>query len=242
MDPGDQRTHDKAIYLKENRYDRPKEIFKVLGDLTERDGPVKKGAVMADFGCAAGEFLYFLGQRFPETERLGFDLVPELIAKAETMVPGAKFTVGSVLDRFLTAEASIDYAYLQGVLSIFDEFETTLDNLIAWTRPGGRIYVFGVFNPFPVDVWVRYRLADDPHRDHREPGWNMFSKKSISDFLNKRLGAGRHYYQPFAMPFDLEKQDDDPVRSWTMKDEAGARLFTNGLSLLLNLEVLVIRP
>ena len=53
------RTHDK-LYLKENRYDRPKEMFKFIF----KKSFIKKNAneVIGDFGCAAGEFLYFLNK------------------------------------------------------------------------------------------------------------------------------------------------------------------------------------
>jgi hypothetical protein len=65
---------------------------------------------------------------------------------------------------------------------------------------------------------VKYRLVDDPDPNHREPGWNIFSKETISSLLNKNLGEGRHSYTHFEMPFDIEANPFDPVRSWTFKD------------------------
>ena len=44
---------------------------------------------------------------------------------------------------------------------------------------------------------------------------------------------------PFEMPFDLAPQPEDPLRTWTFIT-GGRRQFTNGLSLLLNLEILEI--
>jgi hypothetical protein len=53
------RTHDK-LYLKENRYKKPKEIFKFIYNLIKKSNHNKNKKVITDFGCAAGEFLFFL--------------------------------------------------------------------------------------------------------------------------------------------------------------------------------------
>lgn len=237
-----QRTHDKEIYLKEDRYEKPKEIFKVMADLVRHDQVITTDCLVCDFGCAAGEFLYYLVRQFPEAQYTGFDVVPELIEKAREKLPDVRFQSGSVLDRSILPESSVDVAFLLGVLSIFDEFEPCISNMLYWVRPGGRIYVKGIFNKYPADVWVKYRLADDPDPSHREPGWNMFSKASIARFLDDTIGKDKHAFIPFEMPFDLEPNPDDPVRSWTFSDSHHRRLFTNGLSLLCNQEILEIRP
>jgi len=233
-----ERTHDRNVYLKEDRYENPKEIFKLLADMVRRSGIQTGGAMICDIGCATGEFIYFFKKQFPESNYIGIDNVPDLINKACQNVKGVEFKVGSVLDQKILPHSSIDITFLIGVHSIFDDFKDWFSNLLYWTRPGGRIFIFGLFNPYPVDVWVKYRLADDPDYDHMEPGWNIFSKETISSFLKKNLGEGRHSYTNFEMPFDIEANPFDPVRSWTFKNCNNRRLFTNGLSLLLNLEVL----
>jgi len=242
MAPKVERTHDLEIYLNEERYQQPKEIFKVLVRRIQETGLLETGGTLCDMGCATGEFLYYARQHFPAACLLGVDVMPQLIARAREMVPGVEFQVGSVRERDTLPVHSVDVMVMQGVMSIFDDFETTLDNLLAWTRPGGRIYVFGLVNPWPVDVWIKIRRSDDPDPEHREPGWNIFSRASLGRFLDERLGPGRHRFTPFEMPFDLEPHPDDPVRSWTFRDASGRRLFTNGLCLLLNLEILEIWP
>ena len=242
MDVHVKRTHDKAIYLKEDRYENPKEMFKVLAARAVASGALKKGSVVADIGCATGEFLYYLRSCFSDAEYHGYDVVPELLEKAERKVPGVAFHLGSVLDRKALAPASVDVAFLIGVMRIFDEFEPCLDNLLHWARPGGRIYVAGLFNPYPIDVWVKYRLSDDADPNHREPGWNMFSIASVSRYLDSCVGAGRYLFTPFELPFDLDPHAGDPVRTWTFRDSCGRRLFTNGLSLLCHIEILEISP
>lgn len=242
MDIHVRRTHDKAIYLEEDRYENPKEMFKVLASRAIDSGALRKGARVSDIGCAAGEFLFYLHSRFPDAEYHGYDVVPELLTKAQQRVPGASFHMGSVLDPETLAPASVDVAFLIGVMQIFDEYETCISNLLRWTAPSGRVFIAGLFNPYPIDVWVKYRLSGDPDPQHREPGWNMFSIASISRYLDSRVGPGRYAFTPFEMPFDLAPHPTDPVRTWTFRDESGQRLFTNGLSLICHIEILEIFP
>ena len=232
------RTHDKEIYLKEDRYAQPKEYFKVIAGLMQESGVMQKGSRICDVGCAAGEFLYYLVEQFPMAQFYGYDIVEDLLVKARGKVPRAVFEHGSVLDRNLLEGESFDVIFLLGVHQIFDEFETCIGNVLSWLRKGGRAYIIGLFNPFPIDVWVKYRLVDDPDRLHREPGWNMFSKESVSRFL-----AGQDVkfnFHPFEMPFDLLPSEGDLVRTWTFANGDGQRLLTNGLSILCNIEILEI--
>lgn len=232
----------RQTYLKENRYNSPKEVHKVIANIALQTGVLEEGSVVCDFGCAAGEFLHHLQCLFPKAKYYGYDIVPELIEKARGIVPSVVFQLGSVLDRALLPGSSVDVAFMIGVHSIFDEFETSFSNLLYWVRRGGRIYIFGLFNPHPIDVWVKYRLADDPDPGRREPGWNMFSKVSVSRYLDAAVGVGKHTFIPFEMPFDLAPNPEDPVRTWTFLDNQNRRLLTDGLSLLCNLEILEIRP
>jgi len=236
------RTHDKAVYLQEDRYERPKEIFKRAVELVREAGCLSAGGVVCDVGCATGEFLYYFSREFPSAKCHGLEIVPELLDRAKQRVPGVEFRLGSVLDRAALPAEFADVTFLLGVHSIFDDVEPCLGNLLRWTRKGGRLLVFGLFNPFPLDVWVKYRSADHPNPDHREPGWNIVSQASVSTYLDAQLGPGRHRFIPFELPFDLEPTPDDLVRTWTFQDARGRRLFTNGLSLLCPLLFLDIRP
>lgn len=233
--------HGTAIYLEENRYEQPKEMFKQLAELAKQRGVLKAGSVVCDFGCAAGEFLYHLRRECPMATYSGYDVVSELLDKARTKVPGVAFQHGSVLDRSLRPPASADLTFLVGVHSLFEDFEPCVSNLLQWTRPGGAIYIAGLFNPYPADVWVTYRLADAP-RGQRESGWNLFSKASVSRYLDALATPVGYTFLPFVMPCDVAPHPRDVVRTWTFRDERNRRVFTNGLSLLCHLEILEIRP
>ena len=125
------REHDK-LYLSEQRYDRPKEAFKfMVRRADQRARTSAPGAIVCDIGCAAGEFAYFLTQQWPEAEIIGYDVLPELVERAREMVPKATFACGSVLDANMMAPGSADIIFMAGVLSIFDDYRDTLNNVIS---------------------------------------------------------------------------------------------------------------
>jgi SAM-dependent methyltransferase len=225
-----ERRHD-SLYLIESRYDTPKEIFKLCVNLIG-SYCYKSNMIISDFGCATGEFLYFINKTLPDAKLYGYELLPELIEKAKRYVDKANFKQGSVLNYDLALNNSTDIALLFGVLGIFDEFETTLNNLIAWTKPQGRIFCHALFNSSPVDVIIRYRYTKNYHEKVFETGFNIFAKDSISTFLGTNPKVKDFKFHPFIMSLDLDPQPQDPLRSWTFKDNNGHRLITNGLSII----------
>jgi len=236
------RIHDKDIYLKEDRYERPKEVFKKVADLVLESGVLKEGSIVCDIGCATGEFLHYLSRLFPKAKYYGYDVAPEFLEKAKQMVPNVTFLKGSVLDRELLQPASSDVTFLLGVSAMFDDFKPCFLNVMHWTRPGGRLYILSIFNPYPIDVWVTYRRTDSSDPNLRELGWNMVSIVSVSRWLDATLGPGKYTFIPWVMPFDLPPHPDDLVRTWTFLDDQGQRLFTNGLSIIPHFYILEIRP
>ncbi|KAF5046791.1 class I SAM-dependent methyltransferase [Desulfovibrio oxamicus] len=233
------QTRDREIYLHENRYEQPKEIFKHLAALVADRVGVPPGAKVCDAGCAAGEFLYHFLKVHPQAIGTGFDLVPELVEKAQSMVPAARFSVGSVTDAARMEAGSQDFVFMNGVHSSLPEIKPALETLVGWTKPGGRVYLFGIFNPYPLDVASRYRAAGDAG------DWTtlyIHSRAGVSRCLDDLLGPDRHTFEPFLLDVDVAPVSDNPFRSWTFRDESGQRLLTNGLCTLINCYVLEIRP
>lgn len=148
------RTHDIAIYLDEDRYEKPKELFKFITNyaINKWGQNYFENKKLIDVGCATGEFLYHVNKVMPRNELIGVDVVPELLEKAKNNLPSNKFILGSVLESDTLESNCADVNFLIGVHSIFDEFETCLMNLINWTKPSGLVYLVGTFNPNPIDV------------------------------------------------------------------------------------------
>jgi len=225
-----QRTHDE-FYLDENRYNEPKEMFKFIAKNAFHQDENNSDLSVCDFGCAAGEFLYYLNTILPDITFDGVDLLPSLLEKAAKYVPSVKFQQGSVLDSNCKEENQYDKSFLIGVHSIFDEFETCFSNLVKWTKPGGSVYIVGMFNPFPVDVLIKYKESENYDSDVYESGWNVFSQQSVSEFLKKNKKIKYHTFEKFDITIDLQRQED-PLRSWTLRDYKDKRFIINGLCLL----------
>lgn len=223
------RTHD-AFYIDEDRYEKPKQMFTQIIDAMRQTAGTEQ-AVISDFGCAAGEFVYALRKNFPAATIEGYDLLEELIEKAKQVIPDAKFFVGSITDRTLCAGGHADFTLCTGVLSIFDAFEPIIENLLHWTKPGGHVFLQGLFNDRPVDVNIKYNLSEDYGKGVLEAGWNIFSKESVANWLEKHLDVAAYEWNDFQIGVDLAPQDD-PVRSWTFMDAGSKRIITNGLCLM----------
>ena len=116
-------------------------------------------------------------------------------------------------------------------MPIFDSFEDILSNLIYWTKPGGFIFIHSLFNDFDLDVYIKYNHSKDYKQEFRESGWNIFSKKSVSTFINNHDAVLSHEFIDFKLDFDLNKQSDI-LRSWTIDNFKSEKLITNGLCLL----------
>jgi len=239
------RTHD-SFYLQENRYKDPKELHLEIVQRIKSLEISSSGYVVEsilDAGCAAGEFAYLLRDKFPECNISGFDLLPELISKAINEVKNVGFYQGDILSEDSAPKDSADIVTCTGVLSIFDTFEKCIDNLITWAKPGGTVFLHSLFNTFPFDVQVHYNPSALYGLGPLESGWNIFSRESVSKFLDELKDKEiiqQYAFHDFSMNRELPKQPD-LVRSWTFRDECDTLHITNALMLLQPHAILEIR-
>lgn len=222
-------------YLAETRYEKPKQVFRLLGDCIAEAGLAASGARMLDVGCATGEMIYYLRQRFPAMHYTGIDNQSQLLAQAR-----AKPELAQV--QFIEADALTyrgepqDIVTCFGMLGIFDEFEPLLQNLLANARKGGRVYIHGLFNDDDIDVRIYYR--DHHNRKDWNRGFNIFSVRQIARWLESRAAAWR--FIPFELETDIPRRPDTPHRAYTTLLADGHRITTNGLCLMLPEQVLEI--
>lgn len=233
-----QRLSDEPIYLEENRYDDPKESFKLLRRLIG-ELPPPAGTHLLDVGCATGELLFYLHRSFPDFALHGIDTSPALLERAREMVPNATFSVGRLEDPAAARADAYDLCTLSGVMCCLDDPAPALDNVLGWLRPGGTALIFDAFNEAAVDVIVRYRRAEKAGAPW-ETGWNIFARDSIRRHLDRDGRASWWRYEPFRMPFAIP-QRPDPMRTYTIATERNPFQLVNGASQLVDLSVLVIR-
>jgi ubiquinone/menaquinone biosynthesis C-methylase UbiE len=228
--------YQKGVYLRENRYDRVKESFKLvhrlLGDRLDRPD-----AALLDVGTAAGEFPYFIRSSHPRARIVGVDLIPELIEKARTRVPGCEFRAGSALEAGLFEPRSFPVVTSIGVFSTFrfDQIETFIRNVCTWASPGGRIVLFDKVNPSPADTVTNWRHSIDDADQATHFFAAVYSIRTLETLVQRVLPGATVDVHPFEMPFDVAPsrgERDDFLRLWTMKTEDGQRLQINGLGVV----------
>jgi len=222
------RTHDN-FYKTEPRSE-PKQVFKEISKLISGIAkPSDRKLHLLDVGCATGDLLGYLSANHGTEYTLkGLELLVPLIEEAKRRNPGIDIKDGTVENRNTFDAQSFDVVTVLGVIQIFDEVEQIIANLISWTRPHGRVLVHGLFNPYPVDVLIKYRNVDGPDHDNNfQNGWNIISQETFR-LLATRNGAKGVKYHPFEMNIDIA-QKLDPVRSWTEILPNGKRQIVNGL-------------
>jgi len=229
------RLHDQ-LYLKENRYKRPKEMFiSILKLIKKSKVDIKKNLKIGDFGCSNGEFCYFLKKNYNNFDITGYDILKSLILKAKKKVKNVEFINGSILNNNLAKKNQYDLSFCLGVLSIFDSFEKTLNNLIKWTKPNGKIYIFSFFNDYPLDVNIKFSKSENWMKNQPkfwESGYNVFSKKTISKFLKNKKNVKNFKFYDFIIKKNLKINHKDYLRSWTFNSDKNKKIIVNGTNLL----------
>jgi SAM-dependent methyltransferase len=236
-DLSDVKAHDSEHYLREEGKREPKESFKfILGAVREHISSLESPR-LADVGCATGDFLYHAGRAFPGAALTGIDFYPELLERARQDVPDGEFIQADVLTGENWPDQQWDAVFMNGVHSIFFEVDPWLDNVLAITKPGGRTYIFGIWNPDDVDVLTSVRYVDDPETPRS--GWNYVSKTTMHRHLERRGKQGT--FTDWEIGIDLPRDKDDPMRTWTFRREDGGRTTINGAQIVHHFSLLEIK-
>ena len=217
---------------------KPKHLFKVLGDRIEHLGLQEANKSLLDVGGAAGDFVRFLGTRFPNTSLTCLDADPELIDLGRSRNQNCAFVHGDAECMSVFEDGQFSAVTFIGALSIFDDYRKVLDECLRVTAPGGALLVVAQFNEYPVDALIRWRYSDD--RGPYNSGYNLFSKATISQYLRENSMVSSFDWERFVPPFEISP-GEDPIRSWTDVDGRGERILRNGLLAEINLQILTIR-
>ena len=237
------RTHD-DFYLKDIRKEKTKEYFKFLLKILNKNKTIhsKKNVKIIDIGCATGELIYFLKKRFKNADYYGLDVHPNLIkfAKKDKDLKDVNFSVGNIINvPKKTHLKKFDIVLFIAVHSIWDDIDTWFSNLKKYVKKGGTIYIFGLFNPNPIDTFVKVRRSNSKKKT-LEPGWNLISINTYKKyFKNKKIKNYKFY--PWEIKLSLKKNKTDPMRSYTQKMYNKKYQLTSGIGLIHTLRLLEIK-
>lgn len=212
------------VYL-QGQPEQPKHMFVCVGDyIAER---FQRDFSLLDVGCANGDFVAYALRRFEGLQATGVDFDARLVEDATQRVRQAHFEVGDANHLPGLASDCFDVVTMTGTHSIFDDFRPSFGECLRTARAGGRVLVTGIFNPYPIDALIHWRYAG-----HNEAGWhpgyNLFSRQSVSAFLDAHSLVAQHRFEAFEIPFDIAGRND-PIRSWTEAQPDGTRKFRNGI-------------
>ena len=119
------------------------------------------------------------------------------------------------------------------MITIFDDLQAPLFNLLDLVKPGGIAYLVHSLNEDPVDVIMRYRDASNAQNGYQS-GWNIFSRQTYEDLFEKYPAGLERVYREFRMPIPIHKRSD-PMRAWTIPGAGGKRFqLINGACQLIN--------
>jgi trans-aconitate methyltransferase len=199
---------------------------------------LKPFASIADVGCAAGAFPYYLKQRFSNADVAGIEYLDLLLDKAKSDFPEIEFIKGNVLDQ-KSVTKRFDVITMCGVLCIFDEYQIVLENVLNWINPKGRLILHNMVSEYDIDVFVKYSDSNvkfDPNR--LESGWNIISEKSLR-LVAEQNNAKILSCENFSVGITLEKKED-VMRSWTEDNLEGEKDIYNGLHIKQPQKIVVI--
>ena len=215
-----------SVYF-EKRYDEPKFVFKTVGEkIHDRLAHTGDGRLL-DVGGATGEFVYYLNQIYPNIKTVCLEYSQELIDRGKNHVPNSEFIQGDANHMPMVADGAYHVTTMLGVIAIFDDFKPSLNECLRVTKTDGLVVLHSVLNEYPIDALIRWRYSGEsgPYNTGR----NIFSIKSISNFLDTHKKVKNYRFEKFRLPFDLAPRPDDLNRSWTELDPSSDRIIRNGL-------------
>lgn len=221
------RLHDK-IYLKESRYNNPKDSFKFLIKILKKKTYSKKVYDVLDIGCANGELLYQLNRSFKNFRLFGYEIRKDLLVKAKKQ-NSDKVTLKCLdINKKLNFNQKFDIIICSGLLSIFNNLDKFSNNIKKLSKKNSSIFFFGNFNDYDYDVIIKY-FDKNKNKNVLQTGWNIWSLKTIRNlFKYRKIKIYRFYINKRILP-----RKNDLIRSWTFKFK-GKNHFTNGLNLIQN--------
>ena len=222
----------KISYLNETYHkkkrDKPKEIFTYLIKLLKKKSK-RRNISLIDIGCANGELLYHLGKNFPEFNLTGIDVDKDLLNIAKKTCPkNIKFEQMNVL-KLKKKIKKYDIIVISGVLSIFEDAEKILNNLLKILKPKGLVYIFESLNLYSYNLQIKATT----YKKRKKIIWNkyMYSKDFFNRFANKHKMKCSFF--PVRLNINLKKDKKNLQYGWT-EYLSNKKIVTSGLGIIQN--------
>ena len=214
------------IYEKRSRYLKPKENFKVLIKILKKD-EIKINSEVIDVGCSNGELLFNLKKNFKKYKLTGIDVDKNLIRKAKTICSKDIVFKNKNMNHKNLNIGKFDLVIFSGILSIFNNGNEILKNLLKLTKKDGKIYIFDSLNEYPFNLHIKSVNTFDKKRSILYK--NMYSIDFIKNYFARYKKKIKIY--PFKLKTNLKKNNKNLILGWT-EFLSGKKIVTSGLSLV----------
>ncbi len=183
--------------------------FDDLLQLIER----REGLDVIDLGCGTGELTRRLADYLPESNVLGIDSSPEMLAKASALErPGLRFERGQIE----MATDQWDLVFSNAAIQWVDDHPTLIPRLLGLVKPGGQLVVQ---LPSNHDSFAhRAIMATAGEQPFREAlnGWTRPSPVLPLDHYAELLYAnGGRKLTVFEKVYPHVLENAEAVRDWT---------------------------
>jgi ubiquinone/menaquinone biosynthesis C-methylase UbiE len=240
--PNEAKWQMSEIYF-ENRYDKPKQTFKMTLDILKTHFGQGCSGRLLDIGTAEGALPYFLLKNLTAFNYTAIESDRDLVELANQLVPQCKTLKGDANDMRQFEDQSFDAITCLGVLSIFDDFRVAMDEILRLVKKNGIVIINNMWNSFPIDLIVKVRHATEgPQHNFGgwEAGWNMLSIKTMSEYLKHHPRVKRFVFDRLIMEEDILPRPENCLRSWTSLGWTGERELRNGIGRVLDKRILTI--
>jgi trans-aconitate methyltransferase len=233
------RSHPELTpYVSSTRYGKPKQDFKALARALAQRVDTRRRLRVADVGCGNGELLHHLHRLHPHWELYGFDHTEAFVETARAF-PGLAGVQFKHCD-FMAIEGTYDVVTATCFLPLFADIGVPLGKLLDLCTEGGHVLATGLFNPFDIEVRVRFCDNTDPRtRGEWRSDFNRHSQQSVRRLLEGR--AREVAFEECAYDIGVDPDPEHPIRVWSFRDERGKTLLVNGAAQLANQTLLIIR-
>jgi len=236
MKPNKYGYHDIKSYINTNYKLKETEKF-IIRKITKKK---TQSYNLLDIGCGNGNFINFASSIFFNWDFTGIEQSKELFKVCENRLGknnNINFFNSDIFN--YKSKKKYDVIILNGVFGIFNEIlaKKLLYKTIDLANKNGEIFIISQFNNFGIDVFPKFRLSDSKSQNPLCGGWNIYSKKTIKNWLS--IKKVNYKFYKWKMPFKIKKHLD-PIKSWTITMKNNEYILTNGLGLIINLEILKI--
>ena len=176
---------------------------------------VRPGLRVIDLGCGTGELTARLADLLPESDVLGVDSSPEMLARASAAGgfarPGLRFEQGSVEE----AAGEWDLVFSHAVIHWVDDHESLVPRLFSLVAPGGQLAVQQPSNfGHPTHLLIDDVASEVPFAAALD-GWRRaWPTLSIERYAELLYAAGATDISVFEKVYPHVLDDADALADW----------------------------